>query len=46
MFFRPIVKHTVTYIVAAVIINERGEVLMMQVSKMRDYPNTRAQRSL
>jgi len=33
----PITKRTVTYIVAAVIFNEKGEVLMMQEAKISCY---------
>jgi hypothetical protein len=33
--YKPVIKKTVTYIVAAVIINESGEVLMMQVRSDR-----------
>ena len=36
--YKPVVKKSVTYIVAAVLFNERGEVLMMQV---RNYGGTR-----
>ena len=31
--YKPVVKKSVTYIVAAVLFNERGEVLMMQVGE-------------
>ena len=31
--FKPVIKKSVTYIVAAVLINEHGDVLMMQVNK-------------
>ena len=33
--YKPVVKKSVTYIVAAVLFNERGEVLMMQVGKIQ-----------
>ena len=33
--YKPVVKKSVTYIVAAVLFNERGEVLMMQVGKKK-----------
>ena len=31
--YKPVIKKSVTYIVAAVLFNERGDVLMMQVSE-------------
>ena len=36
--YKPVVKKSVTYIVAAVLFNERGEVLMMQVRKKDKHP--------
>ena len=34
--FKPVIKKSVTYIVAAVLVNEHGDVLMMQVRKLPD----------
>ena len=35
--FKPVIKKSVTYIVAAVLINEHGDVLMMQVNNVVDH---------
>ena len=35
--FKPVIKKSVTYIVAAVLINDQGEVLMMQVFEMFSF---------
>ena len=35
--FKPVIKKSVTYIVAAVLINEHGDVLMMQVAIVVDH---------